>query len=95
MSVASSVTAQHLHRQRSPSLHYQSISLVASGNLLFMGSILIFKSLVFIHGHHIFSMHAYIVSWHGISNPPWTSGDLLCLTSIILQETLAPCSNYI
>ena len=56
MSVASSVTAQHLHRQRSPSLHYQSISLVASGNLLFMGSILIFKPHVFIHGHHIFSM---------------------------------------
>ena len=35
------------------------------------------------------------VSWHGISYPPWTSGDLLCLTSIILQETLAPCSFYI
>ena len=30
------------------------------------------------------------VSWDGISNPLWKSGDLLCLTSIILQETLAP-----
>ena len=37
-------------------LRGSSISLVASGNFLFMGSILIFKSRVFIHGHHIFSM---------------------------------------
>ena len=49
-------------------LRGSSISLVTSGNLIFMGSILIFKSRVFIHGHHILSMHAYTVSWHGI----WT-----------------------
>ena len=54
-------------------LRGSSISLVASGNLLFMGSILIFKSRVLIHGHHILCMHAYTVSWHGISNPPGPS----------------------
>ena len=34
------------------------------------------------------------VSWDGISNPLWKSGNLLCLTSIILEETLASNSNY-
>ena len=59
MSITSSVTARLIHSKSlslEDDLRGSSISLVVSGNLLFMGSILIFKSHVFIHGRHIFSM---------------------------------------
>ena len=78
--VASSATAHLLHHpsEVSKSLSLEgnlrgfSISSVASGNLLFMGLTLIFKSRVFIHGHHIFSMLTSYsqLAWNFLSSFP-------------------------